>query len=162
MNNRISDDELADRLQELGTFYYLDSGSEEKDYRFTLNLHDMHTPYNGYNDFTLNDDASFSVGGYSITIDVNVIDDPFYNFEVGLCSHGFAVAELDELRKLISIIYGSNFSVELERIDVGWVRYEVKIPMLKCHNEYDLEINIRTLRHLVVQILNNVKLQGSY
>ncbi|OTN83954.1 hypothetical protein A5819_003504 [Enterococcus sp. 7E2_DIV0204] len=162
MNDRISDDELIVRLKELGTFYHLNSDSDEKDYRFTLNLHDMHTPYNGYNDFTLNDDASFSVGGYTTTIDINVIEERHYNYDVGLCSYGFAVTELDELRKLISIVYGSNFSVELQRIDVGWVRYEVKLSMLKCHNEYDLEINIRALRHIIVQILNQVKLQGSF
>lgn len=159
--DRVSDEELMEMFKELGTFYWLDPDAEEKDYRFLLNIHDMHTSYNGYNDFTVNDDGSVGVGVPYVTIDLQVINDEFYNYEVGL-RQGFAVSELSEVQKVISIIYGSNFSIELKRSNIGWVRYEINIPMLKCNCEYDLEINIRALRHIIVQILNNVKLQSDY
>lgn len=162
MRTRISDGKLMETLEELGTFYWLNPDAEEKDYRFALNLHDSHTEYNGYNDFRVNDDASFTVGGIWGVLDINVLDDPSYQYEVGLCSHSFAVAELGDVLKIISIVYGSDFSLELERINVGWVRYEIKISMLKSFDEYGLEKNIRTLRHLFVQVVNNVKLQGDY
>lgn len=162
MKDRMSDEKLIEMLEELGTFYWLNSDADKKDYRFCLNLHDIHTECNGYNDFTLNDDASFSVGKPWGIVDINVLDDEFYLYEVGLCSHGFAVAELGDVQKIISIVYGTNFSIELERIQVGWVRYEIKFSMLKCFGEHDLEENIRTLRHLFVQIINTVKLQGTY
>lgn len=162
LRNKCSDEELMEELKDLGTFYWLRPEDEEKDYRFALNLFPMHIEYNGYNDYTLNDDGSILAGTPPVTLDINVLDDKRFDFEVGLCSQVLAVSELGELQKLLSIMYGSPFSIKMERIKVGWVRYEITIPMLKCYSVYDLEKNIETLRHVIVQILNTVKLQGNY
>ncbi|MCO5542187.1 hypothetical protein [Enterococcus faecalis] len=157
-NNRVSDEELMERLKDLGTFYHLDPNSEEKDYTFDLNLSFIDTKYNGLNDFRITDDGRILVGGPNEIIDIQVFDDG--SFELGYCSSALVVTELENLQKLLSIVYGSIFSVELKRVDVGWVKYEVRIPMIRAYSIYQLEDYIKALRHVLVQILNNVRLDS--
>ncbi|ARV05022.1 hypothetical protein [Enterococcus faecalis] len=155
-NKRVNDEELMERLKDLGTFYYLDPNSEIKDYTFDLNLSFIDTKYNGFNDFRITDEGSIVVGSSSECIDIQVFDDG--SFELGYCRSALVVTELENLQKLLSIVYGSIFSVELKRVDVGWVKYEVRIPMIRADNIYQLEDYVKALRHVLVQILNNVKL----
>ncbi|MGM0263215.1 hypothetical protein [Enterococcus sp. AZ134] len=156
MSNRISDEELMERLKKLGTFLWLDPEADEKDYRFLLNLNTPNLEYNGYNDFTLNKDGSYTVGSRNIVIDINVLDDN--QFEIGVCHSIYNVSGLENLQKIISIGYGSPFSIKLEKRGVGWVSYSIKIPMLTVYSIYQLEKHIETLRYLLVQVMNTVKL----
>lgn len=156
MSNRISDEELMEKLKKLGDFLWLDTEANEKDYRFRLNLNTPNSEYNGYNDFTLNKDGSYIVGGRDAVIDINVLADDY--FEIGLCNTIYNVSGLENLQRIVSIGYGSPFSIELERCDVGWISYSIKIPMLKVYSVYGLEKHIETLRYLIVHVMNNVKL----
>ncbi|EOS7966679.1 hypothetical protein ACNZ61_002825 [Enterococcus hirae] len=156
MTNKISDKELMKRLEELGTFLWLDPEADEKDYRFRLNLNMPNLEYNGFNDFILGKDGSYTVGGRDVVIDINVLEED--HFEIGLCHSTYNVSGLENLQKLVSIGYGSPFSIELKRRGVGWVSYSVKVPMLTVYSIYQLEKHIETLRYLIVQIMNTVKL----
>lgn len=156
MNNRISDEELMESLKELGTFRWLVPEADEKDYRFQLNLNMPNLEYNGFNDYTLNPDGSYIVGGRNAVIDINVLEDN--HFEIGLCHTVYNVSGLKNLQKILSIGYGSPFSIELERRDVGWVSYSIKFPMLEVYSVYQLKKHVETLRYLIVKVLNTVKL----
>ncbi|EGO2715327.1 hypothetical protein IET03_002055 [Enterococcus faecalis] len=157
MNARISDEQLTEELKELGTFLWLDMEAKEKDYSFQLDLHAPDIEYNGYNDITLNKDCSYCIGGRGAVIDINILSDDY--FEIGLSNTIYNVSGIENLQKIISLGYGSPFSINLQRRDVGWVSYKISIPMLKVYSLYGLKKHIETLRYLVVQVMNNVKLE---
>ena len=64
----------------------------------------------------------------------------------------FYVSELHEIEKLLSIFYGSVFSLKFRRIFVKWVRYEITIPEIEVSDISELKETVRTLRYLLKKV----------
>lgn len=78
-------------------------------------------------------------------------------FEIGKYRLNFFVAEYEELQKVISIFYGSIFSLRLERVLVNWVRYSITISLIRANNMEELKEYVRTLKYLLEKVYNEVK-----
>lgn len=73
-------------------------------------------------------------------------------FQLAKQSISFYVEELEELEKIISIFYGSPFSLEIERIHVLWPRYLIKIPLLELKSLPELIEHVRLLKILLSKV----------
>ena len=89
-------------------------------------------------------------------IDICPLDNGSYTLEKYGVS--FFVSELPEIEKLLSIFYGSVFSLKFERVFVKWVRYEVTIPRLKVADLSELKETVRTLKYLLEKVDKQVNL----
>ena len=75
-------------------------------------------------------------------------------FRLAKRCNSFFVEELEELQKLISIFYGSPFSLNIERINVIWPRYSVEIPTLIFNSLSELVEHVRVLNILLRKVSN--------
>lgn len=135
----ISDAELKEALKDYGDFGWLEVSQRLKDkdnYSFALDLNT----------------SSYDTLGY---IDIYPRDNGGYILEK--CDDSFYVSELHEIEKLLSIFYGSDFSLNFRRIFVKWVRYEVTIPHIEIANLSDLKETVRTLKYLLEKVNEQVK-----
>ncbi|MBE9855109.1 hypothetical protein G8B32_10810 [Enterococcus faecalis] len=132
MNN--TNELLIKELEDFGYFPFLE---DEKDsYSFELNFLDSNIDTLSIIDINVNNDGTFEIGKYSLT---------------------FFVAEYEELQKVISIFYGTIFSLKLERILVNWVRYSITIPLITANNIEELKEYVRTLKYLLEKVYHEVK-----
>lgn len=129
----IRNTELKEALKDYGVFGWIEEaqGKEEGDYTFALDINKW--PYD-----TL---------GY---IDIYPKDNGSYTLEK--CGVGFYVSELQEIEKLLSIFYGSVFSLKFRRIFVKWVRYEITIPEIEVADISELKETVRTLQYLLKKV----------
>ncbi len=104
---------------------------DDKDYHFALNINNDLDKDLCVIDIYPKDNGSYTIEKYGVSI---------------------FVSELQEIEKLLSIFYGSVFSLKFERVFVKWVRYEVTIPSLKVANLSELKETIRTLKYLLEKV----------
>lgn len=73
-------------------------------------------------------------------------------FKLAKKCDSFFVEELEELQKVVSIFYGSPFSLDIERINVIWPRYLIEIPMLTFNSLSELVEHVRVLKILLSKV----------
>jgi hypothetical protein len=125
---------LIKELEDFGYFPWLED--EQDIYAFELNFVDSSIDELSIIDINVNDNDTFELEKYSLT---------------------FFIAEYEELQKVISIFYGSIFSLNLERILVNWVRYSITIPLITAKNIEELKEYVRTLKYLLEKVYSEVK-----
>lgn len=81
-------------------------------------------------------------------IDLFISTDGLFLLEKG----DFFVEELDELQKILSIFYGSPFSLSLEPMDVLWPRYHVCIQTVHLKTVEELKEHVHTLKLLLTKV----------
>ncbi|WP_242359006.1 hypothetical protein [Lactococcus petauri] len=81
-------------------------------------------------------------------IDLFIKTEGSFSLEKG----GFFVEELDELQKVLSIFYGSPFSLTFEPIDVLWPRYSVCIQTAHLKTVEELKEHVCTLKLLLTKV----------
>ncbi|KSU21016.1 hypothetical protein [Lactococcus lactis] len=135
----IRNEEMKEALKDYGDFGWLEDtqGKERDDYSFALDINNE--PYDtlGYIDIYPQADGSFTLEKYGSS---------------------FYVSELHEIEKLLSIFYGSVFSLKFKRIFVKWVRYEITIPRIEVADLSELKETVRTLRILLKKVDEQVNL----
>ncbi|WP_270245030.1 hypothetical protein [Lactococcus lactis] len=131
----IRDADLKESLKEYGGFYMLEE--IEDDYLFEMSINN-------------NIDNELGI------IDIYPEDNGSYALEKDRAR--FYVSELHEIEKLLSIFYGSVFSLKFERVFVKWVRYEVTIPRIKVADLSELKETVRTLKYLLEKVDKQVNL----
>lgn len=77
-------------------------------------------------------------------------------FRLAKRCNSFFVEELEELQKVISIFYGSPFSLDIERINVIWPRYSLEIPTQTFNSLSDLIEHVRVLNILLTKVHNKI------
>jgi len=131
--------EMKEALKDYGDFGWLEDtqGKEHDDYSFALDINNE--PYDtlGYIDIYPKDNGSFTLEKYGAS---------------------FYVSELHEIEKLLSIFYGSVFSLKFRRIFVKWVRYEITMPEIEVADLSELKETVRTLRYLLKKVDKQVNL----
>lgn len=75
-----------------------------------------------------------------------------WTFKLAKKCDSFFVEELEELQKVISIFYGSPFSLDIERINVIWPRYLIEIPILTFNSLPELVEHVRVLKLLLQKV----------
>ncbi|ETD05681.1 hypothetical protein N568_0101010 [Lactococcus garvieae TRF1] len=73
-------------------------------------------------------------------------------FKLAKKCNSFFVEELEELQKVVSIFYGSPFSLDIERINVIWPRYSIEIPTLTFNSLSELVEHVRVLKILLNKV----------
>lgn len=131
----LRDAKLKEALKEYGGFYMLEE--IEDDYLFEMSINN-------------NIDNELGI------IDIYPEDNGSYTLEKDRVR--FYVSELHEIEKLLSIFYGSVFSLKFSRVFVKWVRYEVTIPRIKVADLSELKETVRTLKYLLEKVDKQVKL----
>lgn len=131
----LRDAKLKETLKEYGGFYMLEQ--IEDDYLFEMKIND-------------------SIDNELGIIDIYPEDNGSYTLEKDRVR--FYVSELHEIEKLLSIFYGSVFSLKFSRVFVKWVRYEVTIPRLKVADLLELKETVRTLKYLLEKVDKQVNL----
>lgn len=88
-------------------------------------------------------------------IDLFILTDGLFLLEKG----NFFVEELDELQKVLSIFYGSPFSLSIEPMDVLWPRYHVCIQTVHLKTVEELKERVYALKLLLTKVFKifNVK-----
>lgn len=109
-------EELKEALKDYGEFGWI-----EDNYLFALDINDNTYDLLGYIDIYPNEDGSYSL-------------------EKGCVC--FWISELDEIKKLFSIFYGSVFSLQFTPVGDKWINYQVTIP----------EIKVNALRVLLISV----------
>ena len=77
-------------------------------------------------------------------------------FRLAKRCNSFFVEELEELQKVISIFYGSPFSLDIERINVIWPRYSLEIPTQTFNSLSELIEHVRVLNILLTKVHNQI------
>lgn len=77
-------------------------------------------------------------------------------FKLAKKCDSFFVEELEELQKVISIFYGSPFSLDIERINVIWPRYLIEIPILTFNSLSELVEHVRVLKILLTKVYQKI------
>lgn len=131
----LKNEEMKEALKEYGGFYMLEQ--IEDDYLFEMKIND-------------------SIDNELGIIDIYPEDNGSYTLEKDRVR--FYVSELHEIEKLLSIFYGSVFSLKFSRVFVKWVRYEVTIPRIKVADLSELKETVRTLKYLLEKVDKQVKL----
>lgn len=131
----LRDAKLKEALKEYGGFYMLEQ--IEDDYLFEMKINDSIDNELGIIDIYPEDNGSFTLEKDRVR---------------------FYVSELHEIEKLLSIFYGSVFSLKFSRVFVKWVRYEVTIPRIKVADLSELKETVRTLKYLLEKVDKQVKL----
>lgn len=99
---------------------------------------------------------------YDVYLNIGSDDPALYCVEVYASSTGafqlakqslsFYVEELEELEKIISIFYGSPFSLNIQRIQVLWPRYLIEFPLIEVETLESLVEHVRTLKLLLEKV----------
>lgn len=99
---------------------------------------------------------------YNVRLEVESNDPALYCIEIYVTFNGefklekkgisFFVEELDEVQKVLSIFYGSPFSLTFEPIDVLWPRYHVCILKEKLKTVEELKEHVHILKLLLTKV----------
>lgn len=128
----IRNEALKEALKDYGEFGWLeDNSAKEDNYLFALDINDNTYDSLGYIDIYPNEDGSYSL-------------------EKGCVC--FWISELDEIKKLFSIFYGSVFSLQFTPVGDKWVNYQVTIPEIKVKDLSELKEKVNALRVLLISV----------
>jgi len=128
----IRNETLKEALKDYGEFGWLEDNSEKEDnYEFALDINDNTYDTLGYIDIYPKEDGSYSLEKW--------------------CSC-FWISELHEIKKLLSIFYGSVFSLQFTPVGDKWVNYQVTIPEIKVKDLSELKETVNALRVLLISV----------
>ncbi|AWN67125.1 hypothetical protein LL14B4_13040 (plasmid) [Lactococcus lactis subsp. lactis] len=128
----IRNEALKEALKDFGEFGWLeDNSAKEDNYEFALDINDNTYDTLGYIDIYPKEDGSYSLEKW--------------------CSC-FWISELHEIKKLLSIFYGSVFSLQFTPVGDKWVNYQVTIPEIKVKDLSELKETVNALRVLLISV----------